>query len=374
MYLQNFQILKPDFQTSQEHALDWLAWAHSIVGEAPLEANFARKLFARFAGREQRIAFRSYELPLYGRYGEEAENLFRKAENFPLSKRMEFFRETCEKKLDEFYRDETRPPQLLVHVTCTGYISPSAAQKIVVKKGWGRTTAIQHAYHMGCCAAFPAVRSAMGYLSSHLARPEKGSSEARVDLVHNELCTLHLNPVDHSPEQMVVQSLFADGHIRYQVTANPPQGKHFEILAVKEQLVENSSDAMTWKVDERGFQMTLSRDVPERITGALGDFIGELEKEAGVELDPRKTIYAIHPGGPRLIDAIKKSLKLEDWQVQASLKVLRECGNMSSVTIPHIWSELLGSAPAAPGTAWVISLAFGPGLTIFGSIMRRVVT
>ena len=33
--------------------------------------------------------------------------------------------------------DATQAPQALIHVTCTGYIAPSSAQKRVATLGWG---------------------------------------------------------------------------------------------------------------------------------------------------------------------------------------------------------------------------------------------
>ena len=65
---------------------------------------------------------------------------------------------------------------------------------------------------MGCYAAVPAVRIAAGLVATRL--------RARVDIVHTELCSLHLDPADHRIEQLVVQSLFADGLIRYSLVAD----------------------------------------------------------------------------------------------------------------------------------------------------------
>ena len=99
--------------------------------------------------------------------------------------------------------------------------------------------------------------------------------------MNTELCTLHFNPGDHSPEQLIVQSLFADGHIRYSLVPGddrslPDSGGGFEILAVREEIVPHSLDQMTWVLSERGFQMTLSRDVPGKIASCLPRFLSNL--------------------------------------------------------------------------------------------------
>jgi predicted naringenin-chalcone synthase len=79
-----------------------------------------------------------------------------------------------------------------------------------------------------------------------------------------------------------------------------------------------------------------------------------------------KSIFAIHPGGPKIIDSVQEVLELSDNQIKESRKILFERGNMSSATLPHVWSEILGNN--YPIGTNVISFAFGPGLTLFGSV------
>ena len=83
-----------------------------------------------------------------------------------------------------------------------------------------------------------------------------------------------------------------------------------------------------------------------------------------------QALFAIHPGGPRIIDEIAGHLGLHPAQVQASNAILRNHGNMSSATLPHVWQAILEDPAAAPGTL-VVALAFGPGLTISGALLRK---
>ena len=75
-----------------------------------------------------------------------------------------------------------------------------------------------------------------------------------MDVVHTELCTLHLDPLDHSVERMVVQSLFGDGFIRYAVRDAGDGERGLRVLALDEQLVPGSVDAMSWTVSDWGMQ------------------------------------------------------------------------------------------------------------------------
>ena len=84
----------------------------------------------------------------------------------------------------------------------------------------------------------------------------------------------------------------------------------------------------------------------------------------------REAVFAIHPGGPRIIDEIAEHLGLRPDQVQASNAILRDCGNMSSATLPHVWQAILADEAVPSGTL-IVSLAFGPGLTISGALLRK---
>jgi predicted naringenin-chalcone synthase len=192
-----------------------------------------------------------------------------------------------------------------------------------------------------------------------------------VDLVHTELCTLHLNPTQHLPEQLVVQTLFADGLVRYSVS-QAPAGPGLELVAGREEVVPDTGEAMGWRVSDFGMEMTLSRRIPEYLGGALEPFLERLAADAGVAAGVLRdrAWFAIHPGGPRIVDELAELLGLEPEQVAASNGVLRAHGNMSSATLPHVWKALLED-PAVPAGAWIVSLAFGPGLTIAGALARK---
>ena len=85
-------------------------------------------------------------------------------------------------------------------------------------------------------------------------------------------------------------------------------------------------------------------------------------------LSLKKAVFAIHPGGPKIIDSIAHGLDLSEEQVSASIKILKSRGNMSSATLPHVWQQILSEnyEDRQP----IVSLAFGPGLSIFGSIFE----
>jgi predicted naringenin-chalcone synthase len=240
-------------------------------------------------------------------------------------------------------------------------VSPNGAQKLVAQRGWGAATRVTNAYQMGCYASLPALRIASGFIAT---------GARRVDIAHTELCSLHLDPSDHRVEQLVVQSLFGDGLIRYCMV--PDRGtRGLRVLALHERVLPDSADAMSWMVSDAGMQMTLARDVPDRIARALRAFLVELLGKAEREArDLTGSVFAVHPGGPRIIDGVRDVLELAEAQVAASRGVLFDHGNMSSATLPHIWMRILDDRDVPAGTL-IPSLAFGPGLTVCGGLLEK---
>jgi predicted naringenin-chalcone synthase len=363
--LHSFRSILPPTQKPQDQALDWLANAHSraeslISPHSPFsDRERMKKLFQRFGCKPTQVAQR------YSVHEDFTHQDFDRMEIFHLnrnpkgagaSKRTGIFSRVVNEVFDRLYCEDSTSPDALFHVTCTGYDSPSGAERMVARRGWGDRTEVYHLYHMGCYAAIPAVRIAQGL------------SRSRVDIVHTELCSLHLDPTQHSPEQIVIQSLFADGLIGYTLESISTETKDksgLEILRSRKEILSQSEDAMTWRAGDHGLEMTLSREVPNLIAQNLLPCLQRLGSYN------HTTLFAIHPGGPKIVDQIQEMLELTDSQVDASKKVLLERGNMSSATLPHIWKAILEDPRVADGTQ-IISLAFGPGLTLCGNVLRKI--
>jgi predicted naringenin-chalcone synthase len=373
----------PRYCRPQSEAFEWLAAAHARAAATQSGRDDSlekwreriRILLQRYSCTEEHIGWRRSEIADFMHTDWTRMQIFNLHEN-PLGRglyiRNAFYAETAGRIVESLFAKDIEPPSDLLHVSCTGYVSPSAIQRLIELKSWNRCTQATQVYHMGCYAAIPALRIAAGLLSRSF-----GKIRPRAEIVHTELCTLHFNPADHSPEQLIIQSLFADGHIRYSMECGDSadqceNGSAFELLSICEEIVPDSLGDMTWAVSEWGFQMTLSRDVPGRIAASLPRFLSRLLKDAGINCAEvaGKIIFAVHPGGPRILDSIEELFSLERRQIQLSRNVLFERGNMSSATLPHIWMAAAEDRDIKPG-AIVVSLAFGPGLTMAGALFRK---
>lgn len=332
--LTDFYHLRPRHELDQEHILEMIAVAHGEAeGSTELRDQIRERLSKLGVGKE-RIANRG------------AHNLDLSARGF--GELSTFYDREISEVFEKFYPEGAALPEHLIHVTCTGYVAPSPAQKLISRRKG--STVVTHAYHMGCYASMPAVRIAQGFGTD-------------THIVHTELCSLHHHPRRHTTDQLIVQSLFADGFIRYRAATQATHG--LRLVALREELIPNSTGAMTWRCEEHGMGMTLAKEVPVLISRTLPSYLQRL----GAPIEG--ALFAVHCGGPKILDQVQKLLKLEPDQLRHSTQVLREFGNMSSATLPHIWEKMVNDPTVAPGTP-IVSMAFGPGLIISGGLFEKL--
>jgi predicted naringenin-chalcone synthase len=376
--LSDFHHIRPHHEIEQEKSLDWIAEAHARAActkESTNPQKFhtfqteIREKLTRVGLGKERIQNRG--VLIHDLFEED----WLKMEIYPVetnpygsgfTQRSAFFDREVSKIFEQFYLDKTVLPAHLIHVTCTGYVAPSPAQKLVSTRQAGTTTTVTHAYHMGCYGSIPAIRIAAGYSSLPLP------SSSHIDIVHTEVCSLHMHPLRHRSEQLLVESLFADGFIKYTVRSKKEAGPYLKLLALHEETIPESILSMSWRCEDYGLSMTLSKDVPVLIARAIDHYLERLCSLAGLNSKTivREAFFAVHPGGPKILQQIKEMLKLEFCQMEHSEYVLKHFGNMSSATLPHIWERMLRSAEVPAGTP-IVSLAFGPGLSIAGGLFEK---
>lgn len=361
VFLHSFRPIYPLNHLPQAELLNWTMKAHEKALKI-LGAHDSEKLesLKRFFLDESQIESRWYECNDVDEDWDH-HSIYSIAEGTPhgrdISERHDFFDHRAREIFQKIYTEKDIPDHL-IHVTCTGYLSPSPAQKFFADKD--QRPEITHAYHMGCYASVPAVR-----LGEALVK----ARNLQVDIVHTEMCSLHMDPELITPEQIVVQSLFADGHMKYRLSPEK-ETLSLRLLSTHEELVPESAGDMTWVPGPFGMKMTLSKEVPHKIAFRLLPFLERLSQSAGHKFEElqKKAIFAIHPGGPKIVTGIQQLLDLSDEQVAASRRVLFERGNMSSATLPHVWHEILEGIPEK-GTP-VVAMAFGPGLTMIGAVFE----
>ena len=122
-------------------------------------------------------------------------------------------------------------------------------------------------------------------------------------------------------------------------------------------LTHDSADAMTWRIGDHGFEMGLTMEVPKCIRASLREWLEPWLASHGLGVND-VAHWAIHPGGPEIIQAAIDSLGLPAEAGDVSRAVLAEHGNMSSPTVLFILQRMRAKGIAGP----IVALGFGPGL------------
>ncbi len=136
------------------------------------------------------------------------------------------------------------------------------------------------------------------------------------------------------------------------------------MLASGSTVIEDSEDAMSWRVGNQGFEMSLSPRVPDLICEHLRPWLEDWLGHHGLDL-ARVGSWAVHPGGPRILSAVSEAIGLDRLALDISHQVLADHGNMSSPTILFILDRLRKAKTPRP----CVTLAFGPGLTVEAALL-----
>ncbi len=249
--------------------------------------------------------------------------------------------------------DASTPVEAITHlvtVSCTGFFSPGLDAALVDTLGLSRTVHRTHVGFMGCHGALNGLR---------VAASQAWEPEARVLLCAVELCSLHF-AYGWDPEMIVANALFADGAAAVVGVAAPNgDAPGWSVQAQGTFLIPMSGDAMSWRIGDHGFRMTLSATVPELIRTNLGGWLEGWLRDQGLCMEDVGS-WAVHPGGPRILEAVEDALTLENGLLDVSREVLRRHGNMSSPTVLFILEQLRNVGAPLP----CVALAFGPGLVV----------
>ena len=242
----------------------------------------------------------------------------------------------------------------LITVSCTGFFSPGLDREIIEALCLSRSISRTNIGFMGCHAALNALQVALAIANAQ--------ADATILLCATELCSLHFQQ-GWDADNVLPNALFADGSAAI-VGKYAAPGECWTCQATGSYLLPESNTDMTWRIGDHGFQMTLSRRVPTLIAENLKPWLAQFLAKQNLTIADIGS-WAVHPGGPGILDAVTTSLSLPAPALDVSRAVLADCGNMSSPTILFIVERLRQQRAALP----CVILAFGPGLAIEAALL-----
>ena len=245
----------------------------------------------------------------------------------------------------------------LVTVSCTGFSAPGFDHALIRDLGLPAHVQRTNIGFMGCHGALNGIRVAKAFIEA--------TPDATVLLCAAELCSLH-QQYGFQPDRIVSNALFADGAAALVLTGDDDAAATWRFSDSGSTIIPDTVDLMGWTVRDHGFEMSLSPKVPDVILRNLRHWLDEWLAKSGLSAQEIHG-WAIHPGGPKILQACQDALDLESELLSPSRNVLSDFGNMSSPTVLFIL-ERLRRKTTTPLPC--VLLGFGPGLSIEAALVR----
>ncbi|HEV7231078.1 MAG TPA: type III polyketide synthase [Bacteroidia bacterium] len=354
-YILHISTAVPEHRVEKESLLRFYAKAFAVTETDP----FLKKV--SFLLRKTKIDARYSCVSDYN--GDQSELFTDGNYGQSLEKRMALYRDkivplSC-KAIDALFHSTTVIPADVTHliaVSCTGMFAPGLEFMIAGHYDLQHTEKSALNF-LGCYAALKAMKQAH-YIA-------QSNPDACILVVCAELCSLHFHP-SREDEDLIANLLFADGASALFICGE--KNKHargktvLKINGIASAFIPGTADLMTWQLSSSAFRMHLSPRVVDAVRAhiqkAAGDFIGEAMADTDY--------WAIHPGGLKIIEAVRESLGLSMDDTTDSMQVLKEYGNMSSPTILFVLRRIfdrIQMKDSVPDRK-IFACAFGPGLNI----------
>ncbi len=232
----------------------------------------------------------------------------------------------------------------------TGFATPSLDSKLIFELGLSEHTRRLPIWGLGCAAGAATL--------AHAADHARLYPDQLVLLVGVELSGLTFQRGDRSKANLISTSLFADGAAAALIGH---EGDGPELLGSYSTTWPGTEDVMGWELVETGLKVQLSKSVPTIVLEKLRPNLEAACASLGLDFSDLEH-FVLHPGGSKVLDAFEEVFDLEPGALKFSRGVLRDCGNMSAVTVLFILERFLESGEFSPGDLGVLS-AMGPGFS-----------
>lgn len=245
---------------------------------------------------------------------------------------------------------------LIIGVSCTGVVLPSLDAELIPALGLPGTVARLPITELGCGGGLAGLARALDYVRAY---PDRA-----VLLFAVELPSLTFQPDDHSLDNLVAAMVFGDGAGAMLLRAGEAS-QGFVVDRCGTVLIPGGATALGYELRDGGLRVVLSRELPQVVEAHLREAVEAFVAESDLTLSDIDMVAA-HPGGPRIFDAIERSLELAPGALATSRRVFADYANASSAGIFFV----LDALQHADAAGRVLAIAFGPGLSIELALLR----
>ncbi|MEQ8552685.1 MAG: type III polyketide synthase [Cyclobacteriaceae bacterium] len=262
--------------------------------------------------------------------------------------------------LDCVSKEELQSITHLITVSCTGMYAPGIDIELIEQLDLPTNTQRTAINFMGCYAAFNALKVADHILHS--------DSKNKVLIVAVELCSIHMQKTTDE-DTLLSNALFGDGAAAVFVEDKPSRSPALEMAAFYADLDTSGKEAMAWQINDFGFEMKLSQEVPYVIQKGIKRLTEKLLSQLDLRID-QIDHFAIHPGGKRILQVIEEALEIQKDRNVEAYNILRNFGNMSSPTVLFVLKNIMQGLDKNNSGQNLLSFAFGPGLTLESMLLK----
>ncbi|SDR85272.1 isopalmitoylresorcinol synthase [Paraoerskovia marina] len=242
---------------------------------------------------------------------------------------------------------------LLVFTTVTGVGAPSLDAALAERLGLRSDVVRFPSFGLGCAGG------AAGLARTHDLLAGRPTGVAL--LVSVELCSLTIQHGDSSTANLVSSGLFGDGAAAVVMVGDDHPATGPAVVGTRSRLYPDTAHQLGWDVRDSGFGIVLSPGLPDLLRANLAEDVKVLLTEHGVDV-PDVGTWVVHAGGPKILDAVRDSLGLEESALARSRASLAATGNLSSSSVLHVLAATMADGAPEPGGHAVV-MAFGPGVT-----------
>lgn len=302
--------------------------------------------------------------------GNSSDLLYSNGYGIPLEKRMQHFAKQSELAVNvckEAIENAKINPQSigkLIVVSSTGFYAPYLDCAIIKALGLPKSIDRCLVGFMGCAAAMNGIRVARDYVASHAGKAAL--------VCCFEMSSVHIKFEQDNINDAIIHALFADGCasvVLQNLKEEDVQSGMVSIVDDLSILVDNTEDGITLQINQHSITCMLSKNLSHYIEKSIAEFVQELCDKNSIVRDESIEFWTIHPGGPRIIQAVEKGLGLQKEQTAISWKVLQEYGNMLSPSFLFVLQEQLKKP--VDHSMLGIAVSFAPGVGIEGLLLKR---